>query len=97
MAVMLLRLLGAVVGLVFGGMAAEQGNAEAQFDLGFKYYLGDGVPQDDVLAHMWFTLAAAHGDEYVQENRDIAVGFMTPDQIAKAQRMAREWMAEHQQ
>ncbi len=28
---------------------------------------------------------------------DIVVKLMTPDQIAEAQRLAREWMAKHQQ
>jgi hypothetical protein len=46
---------------------------------------------------MWFSIAAAHGYGRAQENRDKAARFMTPDQLAKAQRMAREWMAKHQQ
>ena len=86
--------------------AAEQGDAFGQSNLGFMYELGQGVPQDYVLAHMWFNLAAAHShadlDEYVAldpieqakmaaEMRDEVATKMTPDQIAEAQRMAREW------
>ena len=49
------------------------------------------------MAHMWFNLAAAPGHEYAQEGRDIVAKRMAPEQIAEAQRMAREWMEEHQQ
>ena len=37
--------------------AAEQGVAEAQYNLGHMYRMGFGVPQDYVLAHMWYNLA----------------------------------------
>jgi TPR repeat protein len=39
--------------------AAEQGLAEAQYNLGVMYANGDGVAQDYAAAHMWFNLAAA--------------------------------------
>ena len=72
-------------------LAADQGDAMAQFNLGVMYAKGQGVPQDYVLAHMWFNLSAAQGDEDAVKNRDIAAGQMTPDQLAEAQRLAREW------
>jgi hypothetical protein len=52
-----------------------------------------GVPQDYVQAHMWLNLAAAHDDEVKLATvaRDELAAKMTPDQIAEAQRMAREW------
>ena len=75
---------------------AEQGNIWAQSNLGVMYAVGEGVPQDFVSAHMWFSLAATRGAKKAQENRDIAASKMTPAQITKAQRMAREWMAKHQ-
>ena len=77
-------------------MAAEQGVAFAQTTLGVSYANGQGVPQDYVLAHMWFNLAAAAGDNSAPRRRDILAKRMTPDQIAEAQRMAREWLATHQ-
>jgi hypothetical protein len=43
-------------------LAAEQGNARAQTDLGRMYLYGRGVPQDDVEAVRWFRLAADQGD-----------------------------------
>jgi uncharacterized protein len=71
--------------------AAEQGYARAQFNLGFMYLGGDGVPQDYVLAHMWLNLAAARGDKGASEVRASLAKEMTPDQIAEAQKLAREW------
>ena len=34
-------------------MAAEQGNLLAYYGLALQYFNGNGVPQDDVFAHMW--------------------------------------------
>lgn len=75
-------------------MAAEQGEFRAQYNLNVMYAAGQGVPQDYVNAHVWFNLAAAQGHEIARTNRDKASSFMTPDQLAEAQRLAREWMAE---
>jgi hypothetical protein len=70
--------------------AAEQGYAPAQADLGVMYWNGQGVPQDAVLAYMWLSLAAAREPDAMEE-RDVAASQMTPDEIAEAQRLAREW------
>ncbi len=72
-------------------LAAEQGHVYAQTQLGLMYQEGEGVPQDYVLGHMWSNLAASQGGKPARENRDILAGKMTPDQIADAQRLAREW------
>ena len=42
-------------------LAAEQGHASAQYNLGFMYNNGRGVPQDDKTAVKWHTLAAEQG------------------------------------
>ena len=76
--------------------AVEQGHRDAQFRLGVMYGNGQGVPQDIVQAHMLFNLAALQGYEKAQKGRDFIASEMTSDQITKAQRMAREWMAKHQ-
>ncbi len=39
-------------------LAAEQGNAYAQFNLGFMYDNGQGVPKDYKTAVKWYRLAA---------------------------------------
>lgn len=71
--------------------AADQGEAFAPFNLGLMYYKGKGVPQDYVKAHMWFNLAAAQGDEKAAKRKDMVAQMMKPDQIAEAQRLAREF------
>jgi TPR repeat protein len=78
-------------------LSAEQGYAKAPYNLGLMYGKGEGVPQDYVQAHMWFNLAAAQGDADAAKNRDIVAKNMTPDQIAEAQKLAREWLAAHPQ
>ena len=40
---------------------AEAGVASAQNDLGFMYFLGGGVPEDDAEAVRWYRLAADQG------------------------------------
>ena len=51
-----------------------------------------GVPQDYVLAHMWFNLSAAQGDDpQAGKYRDALAGKMTADQLTEAQRLARAW------
>ncbi len=44
--------------------AAEQGDAEAQYELGSRYEIGgDGTPQDPAHAAHWYTRAAENGHE----------------------------------
>ncbi|MGA2435349.1 MAG: SEL1-like repeat protein, partial [Bryobacteraceae bacterium] len=59
--------------------------------LGLMYAKGQGVPQDYIQAHMWFNLAGASGNADAIKERDAIGSKMTPDQIAEAQRLAREW------
>jgi TPR repeat protein len=70
---------------------AEQGDANAQYNLGVFYDNGLGVPQDRVRAHMWLNLAAMQGRESAATFRDLVALLMTPAQIAEAQKLAREW------
>ena len=41
--------------------AAEQGDAESQYELGTRYFLGDDVSQDYAEAAKWFLKAAEQG------------------------------------
>lgn len=45
---------------------AEQGNADAQNNLGVMYYFGYGVPQDYKKAFEWYTKAAEQGNAKAQ-------------------------------
>ena len=48
--------------------AAEQGNAAAQFSLGWMYAKGFGVAQDDTESGKWWRKAAEQGDANAQSN-----------------------------
>ena len=72
-------------------LAADQGNASAQINLGLMHAKGEGVPQNYIQAHMWLNLAGARGDEEARKARDIVKDKMTPEQIAEAQRLASVW------
>jgi TPR repeat protein len=45
---------------------AEQGNADAQYNLGLIYDLGNGVPENDAEAVRWYRLAAEQGHAIAQ-------------------------------
>ncbi len=72
-------------------LAAEQGDAVGQYNLGQMYRLGEGVLQDIAHAYMSFSLAATNGDQKAIDNKKLVGSHMTPGQIAEAQRLAREW------
>ena len=75
-------------------LAAEQGEASAQSNLGVMYGKGQGVLQDYARAHMWYNLAsAAGGSQFGTKNRDIIAKKMTPQQVEKAQEMAKACQA----
>jgi TPR repeat protein len=42
-------------------LLAEQGYAAAQYNLGSMYVTGSGVPENDLKAYVWFSVAAAQG------------------------------------
>ena len=74
--------------------AADQGNASGQLSLGHIYRYGEGVPQDYVEAHKWLNLAASRAtgkEKEIADFREAVAKLMTPQQIAEAQRRAREW------
>jgi TPR repeat protein len=47
---------------------AEQGDADAQYNLALMYDNGGGVPQDDAEAVRWFRMAAGQGNVRAQNN-----------------------------
>lgn len=53
-------------------MLAEQGNAEAQLELGLMYQRGKGVPEDNTEAVKWYRKAAEQGNTLAQT----LLGFM---------------------
>jgi TPR repeat protein len=71
--------------------AAAQGIAVAQSKLGTAYGSGEGVPKNYIEAYKWYSLAASQGNESAKTNLSIAEMRMTPEQVAEAQRLAREF------
>lgn len=76
---------------------AEGGDARALFELGNRYADGDGVARDNVLAYMWFGLAAERlNTEEGYEARRMQLR-LDPDmfrhQITESDRLARIWKA----
>ena len=67
---------------------AEGGNNDARYNLGAMYYNGQGVLADFVVAHMWFNIAGANGNEIGADNREIIAKEMTSEDISKAEAMA---------
>jgi hypothetical protein len=59
------------------------------------YGIGQGVIKDYVMAHMYWNVAAASGDEGAAIERGMIAKKMTPSQLEKAQDLAREWMRNH--
>jgi uncharacterized protein len=47
---------------------AEQGHAKSQFNLGWMYEKGQGVPKNDKTAMKWYKLAAKQGVAFAQFN-----------------------------
>ncbi|MDA1048694.1 MAG: sel1 repeat family protein, partial [Verrucomicrobia bacterium] len=68
-----------------------QGHAQAQSNLGVCYDNGNGVPEDDVTAYMWYNLSHAQGNDNAKKNKDIIAKRMTKEQIAEGQKLSREW------
>ena len=57
------------------------------------YSQGLGVPQDNVMSHMWYNIAAADGSALMADYRAEISKKMTPAAIEAAQAMARECMS----
>jgi len=74
-------------------LAAEQGHASAQYNLGWMYYKGQGVIKDYVYSHMWHNIASSNGKEKAGEYRDSLAKKLTPQQLERAQQLARECVA----
>jgi hypothetical protein len=74
------------------GAGSGQASADLFLRLGMMYSTGTEVPTDYVSAHKWFNLAASRGNaEAIRLRREVAVQ-MSDDEIAMAQRAARDWL-----
>ena len=71
--------------------SANQGIADAENDLAICYFTGNGVSKDLVEAAKWLNLASAQGHAPAHRNLSKIQQKMTQEQIAEAQRLAREF------
>ncbi|GAB7221611.1 hypothetical protein VoSk93_08230 [Vibrio owensii] len=69
---------------------AEQGDADAQFNLGVIYYRGKGVPQNYQEAAKWLRKAAEQGDARSQYN--LGVMFYKGEGVLESSIMAYMWL-----
>lgn len=74
-------------------LAAELGRPAAQYNLGNMYASGEGIAQDNIRAYMWYDIAATQGDEDGPFGRDLIASLLNPNEITRAQEMARRCMA----
>ena len=65
---------------------AERGHADAQIALGGTY----AAIEDYIAAYMWNEIAAKNKQKNSDQMRNLIESNMTPDQIAEAQKLARE-------
>ena len=73
--------------------SAEHGNWQSQHNLAMMYRDGVGVLRDYVESLKWYNVAAIHGDKTTLYQRDLLERMMGPTQVAKAQEMARAFLA----
>ena len=83
-------------------LAADQGYAKAQYNLGLMHANGRGVPQDFVPAHHWLDLAAQAVQRWRRKTwmtpRTIATRLpraLPLNNLSEAQRRAQAWLAAH--
>ena len=68
-------------------IAANQGDAEAQYNLGVAYDTGEGVPQDYAEAVRWYRLAADQG--YAPAQYNLGISYATSEGVPL------DWVAAH--
>ena len=76
-------------------LGAQTGAPDALFELGMVYATGRDVAADLVVAHKWFNLAAARGNSSALARRIELSQEMSAEQVAEAQKLAREWLQTH--
>jgi TPR repeat protein len=70
-------------------------SADAFYDLGIRYAVGNAVPADLVSAHKWFNIAAMKGSKEAAMQRQEIAAQMSPAEIATALRAARALLTAH--
>ncbi|NHK27389.1 hypothetical protein FF098_005680 [Parvularcula flava] len=71
-------------------------SADDMYRLGLEASTPGAEDYDIVKAHKWFNLSAMKGNPDARFYRKELLLEMTTDQVAEAQRMAREWLSNRQ-
>ena len=72
--------------------AAEQGNADAQLEMGILYEFGYNMPKNNVTALAWYLRSAEQGNTLAVKRRDQLKSHMQPDEIDAADKLSKELM-----
>jgi len=68
--------------------SAEQGNRDAQLEIGILYEFGYRMPDNLVPALAWYLRAAEQGSEQAARRRDALMGSMKATEIEEAKKLA---------
>ena len=77
--------------------AAENGEVDAQFQIGVFLARGDGVEQDVVEGYKWLNLASLGSHEGAKTARTELLKQMRPDAVTEAQKRSGEYIARQRQ
>jgi hypothetical protein len=77
------------------GKAADQGQTEAQYNLGVIYVQGQIAPQDVVEGEKWLRIAGALGDKHSADAGETIGAQLSPQQNAEALKRATNWLAQY--
>lgn len=78
-------------------VAAEQGSADAQLEIGILYEFGYNMPKNNVTALAWYLRAAEQGNTLAAKRRDQIQSGMKPEEIEAAQKLSQELAAQKPQ
>ncbi len=67
--------------------AAEQGQADAQYELGILYEFGYHFPDHKLMAYAWYTRAAAQGNAAAAKRRDLLQAELGPARAEQAHKL----------
>lgn len=70
-------------------IAAQDGDTDAQFQLGYILFHKKDVPDYRILSHMWFNVAQSLGHETARDNKAVIEKSLTRRQIADARDRAK--------
>lgn len=69
--------------------AAEQGNVDAQYELGILYEFGFNFPDHKATALAWYSRAAEKGNPLAEKRRDLLKSQLSAADIERAQSLAK--------